>query len=71
MTTWDGVMQKILLPLVFDAEELLWALNGKVQGTRCATCPICKLQQSSMEIWTVSNTGIGNFLQSDEFNCCT
>ena len=61
VTTWDGVTHKFLLPLIFDVEELLSALSGKMQGTRCTACPICKLQQSSMEVWTVDDRGIGNF----------
>ena len=60
VTTWDGVTHKVLLPLTFDLEELLSALSGKILGPRCTSCPICKLQQSSMEVWTVNDSGIGN-----------
>lgn len=65
VTTWDGILHKLLLPVVFDAEELLSALSGKVHLQRkgFAACPTCKLQQSSMEIWTVTDSGIGNFSQ--------
>ena len=60
VTTWDGVTHKVLLPLMFDVEELLSALSGKTLGLRCTSCAICKLQQSSMEVWTVNDSGIGN-----------
>lgn len=65
VTTWDGILHKLLLPVVFDAEELLSALSGKVHLQRkgFAACPTCKLQQSSMEIWTVTDSGIGNISQ--------
>ena len=63
VTTWDGMTRKVLLPRVFDVEELLSALSGKLQGRRCAACPICKLQQTSMEVWTVNDKGVGNFFK--------
>ncbi|KAL9969500.1 hypothetical protein ACROYT_G021721 [Oculina patagonica] len=65
VTTWDGVTRKILLPCVFDMEELLSAMATKLQNKRCASCPICKLQQSSMEVWTVTANGIGHKLDNE------
>ena len=43
-------------------DELLAALHTKSQTKRCAGCHVCKLQQSSMEVWTVTANGIGNVL---------
>ena len=62
VTTWNQITLKILLPSVFDMEELLFALATKLQSKRCAGCPICRLQQSSMEVWIVTANGIGDFL---------
>ena len=59
VTTWDGVTRRVVVPLVFDVEELLSALSGKIQ--KCAACPTCKLQRTSMEIWTVDERGIGKY----------
>ena len=59
VTTWDTISHKILLPCIFNVEELLSALHEKSQTIKCAACHICKLQQSSMEVWTVTANGIG------------
>lgn len=62
VTTWNQITLKVLLPSVFDMEELLSALATKLQSKRCAGCPICRLQKSSMEVWIITPNGIGNFL---------
>ena len=62
VTTWDKRTYTVLLPCVFDMDELLAALHTKSQTKRCAGCHVCKLQQSSMEVWTVTANGIGNVL---------
>lgn len=57
VTTWKGVTHRVVLPLTFEMGELLSALGSKMW--KCASCPTCKLQQSSMEIWTVNESGTG------------
>jgi len=61
VTTWNQITLKVLLPSVFDMEELLSALATKLQSKRCAGCAICRLQRSSMEVWIVTANGIGDF----------
>ena len=63
VTTWNQITLKVLLPSVFDMEELLTAISTKLQSKRCAGCPICRLQKSSMEVWIITANGIGDSLK--------
>ena len=61
VVTWDGAVQKVLLPPVFEAQELSSSVNTASACTMCDCCGMCRLRQNCSEFWVVDNSGEGNW----------